>query len=55
MWLTFSPIPNFTASYYDITLGEVDAFSTAFFVTSFVAGFICMFMLQRFGLKVAVS
>lgn len=55
MWLTYAPIPNFTASYYNVPLASVDWFSLAFFVTSLVVGFLSIYILKRFGLKVAVS
>jgi FLVCR family MFS transporter 7 len=55
MWLTFAPIPNFTASYYDVSLGQVNWFSMSFFAASLGVGFISIFVLNRFGLRVTVS
>lgn len=55
MWLTFAPIPDFTAAYYNVSLDRVDWFSMAFFVVSLVVGFLSIYILERFGLKVMVS
>lgn len=54
MWLTFAPIPNFTASYYNLPLSSVDWFSIVFFAVSLVVGFISIFILNKWGLKVSV-
>lgn len=55
MWLTFAPIPNFTASYYNVPVSSVDWFSMSFFVASLFMGFVSIYVLNRFGLKVSVS
>ena len=54
MWLTFAPVPSYTASYYNITEGDVDWFSMAYFVVSLVTGFVSIYVLDTLGLKVAV-
>ena len=55
MWLTFAPIPNYTASYYHVSVSSVDWLSMSFFAVSLVVGFISIFILNKFGLKVSVS
>ncbi len=55
MWLTFAPIPNYTASYYNVPVSSVDWFSMVFFAVSLVVGFFSIFVLSRWGLKVTVS
>ena len=55
MWLTFAPIPNYTAVLYDVTLEEVDWFSISYFVVSLLIGFVAIAILDLFGLRVAVS
>ncbi len=55
MWLTFAPIPNYTASYYNVSVSSVDWFSMVFFAVSLVVGFFSIFVLGRWGLKVSVS
>lgn len=55
MWLSFSPIPNYTAAFYSITLEDVNMFSIVYSATSFVAGFVSILVLDVCGLKVAVS
>jgi len=55
MWLTFAPVPNFTASYYNVSLSSVDWFSLAYFAFSLVVGFVSIFILNTWGLRVAVS
>ena len=55
MWLTFAPIPNYTASYYNVPVSSVDWFSMIFFAVSLVVGFFSIFILNHWGLKVSVS
>ena len=55
MWLTFAPVPSYTASFYNISEDEVDWFSMAYFVVSLVTGFVSIYVLDTFGLKVSVS
>ncbi len=55
MWLTYAPIPNYTASYYNVPVSSVDWFSMSFFAVSLVVGFFSIFVLDRWGLKVSVS
>ena len=54
MWLTFAPVPSYTASYYNISEDDVDWFSMAYFVVSLVTGFVSIYVLDTLGLKVAV-
>ena len=55
MWLTFAPIPNYTAVLYGVGLDLVDWFSIAYFVVSLVIGFGAIAVLDIFGLRVSVS
>lgn len=55
MWLTFAPIPNYTAALYDITASQVDWFSISFFVVTLLVGFVAIAILDIFGLRVSVS
>lgn len=55
MWLSFSPVPSLTASYYDISLSEVDWFSNSYFIASLLIGFVSIVVLDVFGLRTAVS
>ena len=55
MWLSFAPIPNYTARYYNVEVGDVDWFSIIFFLASLVVGFISIAVLDIFGLRVSVS
>lgn len=55
MWLTFAPIPNYTAVFYGISLDQVDWFSISFFVVSLLIGFVAIATLDIFGLRVSVS
>lgn len=55
MWLTFAPIPNFTASYYHVSVASVNWLSMSFFVASLIVGFLSIYILTRFGLRVTVS
>ena len=54
MWLTFAPVPSYTASYYNVSEDDVDWFSMAYFVVSLVTGFVSIYVLDTLGLKVAV-
>ena len=54
MWLTFAPVPSYTASYYNVSEGDVDWFSMAYFVVSLITGFVSIYVLDTLGLKVAV-
>ena len=54
MWLTFAPIPSFTASYYNTPLSSVDWFSISFFAVSLIVGCISIFILNKWGLRVSV-
>lgn len=54
MWLTFAPVPSYTASFYNISESDVDWFSMAYFVVSLVIGFVSIYVLDTVGLKVAV-
>lgn len=55
MWLTFAPIPNYTAVFYGVTLDQVDWFSISYFVVSLLIGFVAIAILGVFGLRVSVS
>ena len=55
MWLTFAPIPDYTSKYYNISLSKVDWFSLVYFTVSLVMGFISIYILNKFSLKVSVS
>lgn len=55
MWLTFAPIPNYTAVFYGVTLDQVDWFSISYFVVSLVIGFLAIAILDIFGLRTSVS
>ena len=55
MWLTFAPVPTLTASFYHISLDDVDWFSNSFFVASLIIGFFSIWVLDTFNLGVAVS
>ncbi|XP_003386874.1 PREDICTED: major facilitator superfamily domain-containing protein 7-like [Amphimedon queenslandica] len=54
MWLSYSPVPSLTASYYGISLSEVDWFSNSYFISSLVMGFFSIFVLDVFGLRTAI-
>lgn len=55
MWLTFAPIPNYTARFYNISVSDVDWFSVAYFLVSLLMGFVSIYVLDTVGLKVSVS
>ena len=55
MWLTFSPVPTLSASFYHITVGDVDWFSNSYFAASLLVGFFSIWVLDTFQLRVAVS
>ena len=55
MWLSFAPIPNYTAKYYNIETSNVDWFSVIYFIVSLLVGFISIGVLDTFGLRVSVS
>lgn len=55
MWLTFAPIPNYTAALYGITASQVNWFSISFFVVTLLVGFVAIAILDIFGLRVSVS
>ena len=55
MWLTFAPIPDYSAAFYSVSRSEVDWFSVAFFVVSVAVGFVGIFILDTWGLKISVS
>ena len=55
MWLTFAPIPQYTAAFYGVSVSQVDWFSIAYFVVSLVIGFVAIAILDIWGLKVSVS
>ena len=55
MWLTFAPIPNYTAKYYGVETSAVDFFSVVYFIVSLLVGFVSIAVLDMFGLKVSVS
>jgi FLVCR family MFS transporter 7 len=54
MWLTYSPIPQYTAEFYGITTDDVDWFSNSYFIASLVVGFISIAVLDICGLRIAV-
>jgi len=55
MWLTYAPIPDFVMSFYSISRTDVDWFSVVFFIVSVVVGFVSIFILDTWGLKISVS
>lgn len=54
MWLTYAPIPNYTAAFYHVSVSEVDWLSLSYFITSLLFGFIAIGIIDTWGLKVAV-
>ena len=54
LWLTFAPIPNFTAEFYNVSEDDVNLFSLVFFVVSLVIGLFSIVVLDTWGLKVSV-
>ena len=54
MWLTFAPIPDRTAVYYNVSVNAVDWFSITYFIVSLVIGFFSIYVLDTYGLKVSV-
>jgi len=54
MWLTYAPIPNKTATFYDINLNQVDMFSISYFIVSLLIGFIAIWLIEKAGLRFAV-
>ena len=55
MWLTFAPIPDYTSAFFGVKLEQVDWFSISFFVVSLLIGFLGIIILDKFGLRIAVS
>ena len=55
MWLTFAPIPQYTAVFYGISVDQVDWFSISYFVVSLLIGFLAIVILDIFGLRASVS
>ena len=55
MWLSYAPIPNYTARYYNVAVSDVDWFSVVYFIVSLVVGFVSIGVLDTFGLRVSVS
>ena len=55
LWLTFAPIPDFTAKFYNVSEDNVNLFSLVFFVVSLVIGLFSIVVLDTWGLKVSVS
>ena len=55
MWLTYAPIPNYTARYYNISVSDVDWFSISYFLVSLLMGLVSIYVLDTVGLKVSVS
>ena len=55
MWLTYAPIPNETAAFYDISVNQVDMFSISYFIVSLLIGFLAIWLIERAGLRFAVS
>lgn len=54
MWLTFAPIPEYTASYYRVSVDDVNWFSLIFFLVSLVVGLFSIVVLDTTGLRVSV-
>lgn len=54
MWLTFAPIPDRTAVYYNVSVNAVDWFSITYFIVSLVIGLFSIFVLDKYGLKVSL-
>ena len=54
MWLTFAPIPEFTAAYYRVSVDDVNWFSLSFFLVSLVVGLLSIVVLDTAGLRVSV-
>lgn len=55
MWLTYAPIPDYTAAFFGVTIEQVDWFSISFFVVSLLTGFVGIVILDKFGLRISVS
>lgn len=54
MFLTYSPIPNYTAWFYGVSEDYVNGFSITYSATTFFIGLICILILDTCGLKVSV-
>lgn len=55
MWLTYAPIPDYTAAFFGVKLEQVDWFSISYFVVSLLIGFVGIFILDKWGLRISVS
>jgi len=54
MWLTFAPIPDFTARYYNVPEDNVNWFSIVYFIVSLLMGLFSIVVLDTWGLKVSL-
>merc|ERR1711892_1257551 len=50
-WLTFAPVPLDTAAYYGISVNQVDIFSVIFMLVSIPVGILCIYLVDRIGLR----
>lgn len=55
MWLTYAPIPDHTAEFYDISVNQVDWFSISYFIVSLTIGLLAVWLIEKAGLRFAVS
>lgn len=55
LWISFSPIADFTATFFHITTMQVNWLAIIYMVINIPLGFGAMWLLDVFGLRVGVS
>ncbi|XP_033119497.1 solute carrier family 49 member A3-like [Anneissia japonica] len=50
-WLSFSPVANRAAEYYDVKSSQIDWLSTVFMIVCLPVGFLAIYILDTFGLR----
>merc|ERR1719209_240317 len=50
-WLIFAPVPTQTATYYGITVNQVDIFSIVFMIVGVPVGIFGIYIIDKIGLK----
>ncbi|KAL5471603.1 hypothetical protein EMCRGX_G029732 [Ephydatia muelleri] len=54
MWLSYAPVPNYTATFYGVAENDVDWFSLVFFITSLLMGLAAIVILDTCGLTTSL-
>ncbi|XP_071947209.1 solute carrier family 49 member A3-like [Antedon mediterranea] len=53
-WLTFSPVSDHSANFYNVSPSKIDWLSTVYMIAAIPVGFLAIYLLDTFGLRLGI-